>query len=133
MGAAVQTEATAHSVAEMLREMRGMRAAPPAASEVSDARSYLAGVMPLTVETTAGVAARLAALATYGLPDGYWDEYRTQLLGVTPEQAHAAAVARLEPERAVVAVCADATEVSEALNALGEGEVRIVDPEELLR
>jgi zinc protease len=133
MSAAVQTEATAHSVSEMLREIRGMQAAPPSDAEVGDARSYLAGVLPLTVETTAGVAARLATIATYGLPDGYWDDYRSGLLAVTPADALAVAQRRLTAERAVVAVTADAELVREGLQALGEGPVEVVDPAAVLR
>jgi zinc protease len=133
MGAAVQTEATAHSVAEMLREMRGMQDAPPTGAEVEDARSYLAGVLPLSVETTSGVAARLASIATYGLPDDYWDGYRAQLLEVSAEAAHAAAQARLQPGRAVVAVTADADRVRTELEALDAGPVVVVDPAAVLR
>jgi hypothetical protein len=85
------------------------------------------------VETTTGVAARLATLATYGLPDGYWDGYRAQLLAVTGEAVHRAAVDRLAPGRAVVAISADADRVRADLEALGEGVVEVVDPEQLLR
>jgi hypothetical protein len=79
------------------------------------------------------VAARIASLATYGLPEGYWDGYRHALLAVTPEDAHLAALARLHPEHAVVAVSADADGVRAALEALGEGAVEVVDPDQLLR
>lgn len=133
MSAAVQQEATAHSVSEMLRELRGMQAAEPGEAEIADARSYLAGVMPLTVETTGGVAARLAALATYGLPDGYWDAFRAELLAVTPADALEAARRRLHPDRAVVAVCADAERVRGELEALQVGPVEVIDPDAVLR
>jgi predicted Zn-dependent peptidase len=79
------------------------------------------------------VAARLGALATYGLPDGYWDAYRAELLAVTAEDVHRAARERLHPAAAVVVITADADAVRPALEALGEGAVEVVDPETLLR
>lgn len=131
-GTAVQTEVTAHAVEEMLREMQGVREAPVTADELRDARDYLAGVFPLTLETTAGVAARLAGMATHGLPTDYYHGYRERILSVTAEQVLEAARHRLHPERAVVVVAGDAERVREPLEALGIGEVRVVEPADIL-
>ncbi|HEU0078608.1 MAG TPA: pitrilysin family protein, partial [Longimicrobiaceae bacterium] len=44
MSTAVQSDATAHSVSEMLRDMREIRESPVSDAELDDARSFLAGV-----------------------------------------------------------------------------------------
>ena len=130
---AVQTEVTAHSVEEILREIQGVREAAVTPDELRDARNYLAGVFPLTLETTAGVAARLAGMVTHRLPPDYYQGYREQILSVTAEQVLEAARRRLHPERAVVVVAGDAERVRGPLEALGIGEVQVVEPAEIMR
>lgn len=129
---AVQTEVTAHAVEEILREIRGMRDAEVSHEELRDARDYLAGVFPLTVETTTGVAARLAGLVTYGLPTDHYQGHRERVLSVTADEVLQAARRRLHPERAVIVVAGDADQVRAPLEALGIGPVEVVDPAEVL-
>src|SRR5690606_30918987 len=80
---AVQTEVTAAALTEILREIGGIREAPVTAEELDDARNLLAGIFPLRLQTTEGVAARLAELALYSLPLDYYDTYRPRILAVT--------------------------------------------------
>ena len=129
---AVQTEVTAHAVEEILREIQGLRQTEVSPGELRDARDYLAGVFPLTVETTTGVAARLAGLVTYGLPFDYYRSHRERILAVTADEVLQAARRRLHPERAVVVVAGDADRVRAPLEALGIGTVEVVDPAEVL-
>jgi len=131
MSTAVQTETTAHAVSETLRELRGMQEAEVSQAELDDARNYLAGVFPLGLQTTDGVAGRLSTIATYGLPDDYFAHYRERLLAVTAADVLEAARARLWPDRAVVVVGGDAARVRGELEALDIGPVVVMDPDEL--
>ena len=131
MTTAVQTEATAHSVSEMLREMEGMRQGHVTQAELDDARNFLAGVFPLGLQTTDGVATRLVTIATYGLPDDYYQHYRDDILAVTAEDVLEAAQRRLWPDRAAVVVAGDAAKVRGPLEELGLGPVEVVDPSTL--
>jgi zinc protease len=130
MSTAVQTEVTAAAVREMLGEMQRMREAPVTAEELDDARNYLAGVFPLALQTTDGVAARLSTLATFGLPDDYYHHYRDRLLAVTADEVRAVAERHLWPERAAVVVAGDAASVLPGLEGLGIGPVVRADPAE---
>ncbi len=130
---AVQNEVTAHAVEEIVREMRGIREAEVTADELRDARDYLAGVYPLSTETTLGVASRLAALATYGLPTDYYQAHRERILAVTAGEVLEAARRRLYPDRVAIVVAGDADKVRAPLEALGLGPVEVVDPAEVLR
>lgn len=131
VSAAVQTEGTAHAVQEVLRDLREIQQAPVTAKELDDARSYLAGVFPLQLQTTDGVAGKLNTLFTYGLPDDEWDTYRDRVLAVTAEDVLRAARERLWPDRSVVVVAADADAVRGPLEAAGVGPVTVVTAEEL--
>ena len=130
MSTAVQTEVTAHAVSEMLRDMREIREAPVSDAELDDARNFLAGVFPLGLQTTDGVAAKLTSIASYGLPDDYYDHYRDQLLAVSKPDVLDAAQRRLWPDRAAVVIAGDAESIRGPLEALDVGPVVIADPEE---
>lgn len=133
VGAAVQVEGTAHSVSEILREMRGMQQDLVGEDEIDNARSYLAGIFPLGMQTTDGVAGKLSTIAANGLPDDYFATYRDRLLAVTREEVLQAAQRRLMPDRAAVVIVGDAARLREPLDALGIGPVRVIDPARLLR
>jgi zinc protease len=131
--AAVQVEGTAHAVAEVLRDMRRMQEEPVPAAELEDALAYLAGVFPLSLETTDALASRLAALAVYGLEDDHWDHHRDRILAVTAAEVQAAARERLFPDRAAVVVVGDAARLRGELEALDAGPVEVVSEAEVLR
>ena len=125
---AVQTEVTAHSVAEILRDMREMRESPVSEAELDDARSFLAGVFPIGLQTTDGVGGKLGATFTYDLPDDYWDTYRDRIVSVTADEVLEAARARLWPERAAVVIAGDAAAIRGPLEELNLGPVEVLDP-----
>lgn len=131
VSAAVQTEGAAYSASEVLRDMREMRESEVTPTELADARSYLAGIFPLGLQTTDGLATRLTNIATYDLPDDHYQQYRERLLAVTAEEVHQAAREHLWPDRAAVVVGGDADQLRAPLEALGLGPVEVVDPAEL--
>ncbi|HEX2094275.1 MAG TPA: pitrilysin family protein, partial [Longimicrobiaceae bacterium] len=126
---AVQSDAAAASVREIFGEVERIREAPVASEELDDARSYLAGVFPLRLETTAGLAARLSQIAVYGLPDDYFEHYRDRILEVSADDILRAARAHLRPREMVVVVVGDAGQLRGPLEDFGE--VRVFDPDEL--
>ncbi|WP_420125802.1 M16 family metallopeptidase [Longimicrobium sp.] len=132
VSAAIQSEGTAHSVSEVLRDMRLLQDELVSDAELSDARSYLAGTFPLALQTTDGLAGKLSSLAVYGLPDDYYDSYRDRLMAVTADEVREAARRHLMPDRAAVVVVGDAGELRGGLEALDIGPVQVVDPAEVL-
>src|SRR5688572_5692976 len=125
---AVQTEVTAAAVREIFREIEGIRAAPVTEGELVDARNYVAGVFPLTLQTTSGVASRLAELVLYGLPHDYFDQYPAQVLAVSAQEVHRVANRYLSPDQAAVVIAGDASRIREEIEALDLGPVEVVDP-----
>lgn len=123
---AVQTEVTAAALTEILREIRQVREEPVSESELNDARNLLAGIFPLRLQTTEGVAARLAELAVYALPLDYFDSYRERILAVTREEVLRAAQLHLRPDELTIVVVGDAARVRESLEEVGTAPVRVV-------
>jgi len=119
-------------VEEILREIESLRAAEATPDELRDARDYLAGIFPLTTETTSGVATRLAGIAMYSLPDDYYVGYRERILAVGAAEVLDAARRRLHPSRAAIVIAGDADQIRAPLEALGLGPVEVLDPLEVL-
>jgi len=122
---AVKSEVTDRALTEILREINGMRAAPPEASEVALATDYLAGVFPIRYETTNAVAGALAGATMFGLPEDWFSTYRTRMRAVTAAQVHEAAQAHLDPTRLLALAVGDATVIEGPLAALGLAPVEL--------
>lgn len=124
---AVQTEVTARALTEIFSEMRGIREARVEDRELSDARTFLAGTFPLRLQTTEGLASRLAELAIHDLPFDYFDGYRQRVVDVSHDEVLSAAQRHLKPEEAVVLIVGDAEAVRAEVEALDLGPVVVVD------
>ena len=122
---AVGNEVTAPAVREILHELERLAEHGPTPDEVAAARDFAAGVFGLQLETAGQVASRVTQLVVYGLPDGYFDEYRGRLRSVTAAHAAEAASRHVRPAEAQVVVVGDASEVAAPLEALGMGAVEV--------
>jgi zinc protease len=128
---AVQTEVTGAAVREILGEMEGIRSGTVSSGELSDARQYVAGTFPLRLQTTDGVASRLADLFIYDLPDSYLDEFAERVLAVSEEDVREVAQRHLMPDRLALVIVGDADGIRPQLEELGLRDVHVLDPSEL--
>jgi zinc protease len=125
VGTAVGTEVTAPAVGEILGELEAIATDGPTSEEIEASRDYIAGVFPLRLETAGQVAARVAELLIYGLPDDYHATYRDRIRGVTVEDASAAGSRHIRPSEVQVVVVGDADSVVKPLENLGIGPVEV--------
>jgi zinc protease len=125
VSASVGSEVTAAAVRETLSELEAFAREGPTEGEVEAARDYIAGVFPLRVETTSQVAARVAELTIFGLPEDHHARYRDRVRGVTTAAAREAAVRHVRPEEATIVVVGDAEVVQASLAALDVGAVEL--------
>lgn len=86
------------AVALILEELRRFRQEPVTDQELSDAKAYLTGRMPLKMETNEGVASVLLDMAFYGLGDDYIARYPALINAVTKDEIQAAAQKYLSDE-----------------------------------
>ncbi|HEX2722990.1 MAG TPA: pitrilysin family protein [Gemmatimonadaceae bacterium] len=122
---AVQTEVTAAAITETLKEIDRMREEEIGEDELTLATSYLEGVFPIRYETTAAIASALANLATFGLPEDYYDTYRDNIASVTTRHVLNAARKYVKPEELQVLVVGNPEAIREPLEALGLGALSV--------
>lgn len=122
---AVQTDATAPAIREILAEVERIRDAPISEEERSLAVDFLAGVFPIRYETTAAIAAGLAAMRVFGLPADYFETYRERILAVTAQDVLSAAQRHLHPAKLQILALGEARAIEPQLTSL-QREVRLL-------
>jgi zinc protease len=124
---AVASDKTARALEEALRELHAVRDHGATDEEVRSARDYLAGTLPLQMQTTEQLAARIADLFTFDLPADYFEHYRDGIGNVT--RADVARVARehLHLDRLAIIVVGSASAIEDDLRQLGIGDVVLHD------
>lgn len=125
--AAVATDVTDRALEEALREMRGLRDEGATDREVDAARDYLRGVLPLHLQTTGQLAARIGDLFTYDLPTDYFRQYRDHIAAVTPDDVQRVARQHLRTRRLAIVVVGDADQIAQPLRHLDIGAVEVHD------
>lgn len=124
--AGVQTEVTAPAIRELLAQIDRLRAEVPSADELAEVKNFMVGVFPLRFESTGGVAAAIEPLAVYGLPDDYWQTYRSRIEDVKPPDVQRVAGDLLRTDEMLILLTGDASQVREAIEAEGFGPLEVV-------
>jgi zinc protease len=124
--AAVQSEVTVPALADLVHEIVRTHDHGVQADELEQARSYRAGVFPISFAGTGSVASGLADLVTHGFPDDHFDRLRASILEVTKPELDQAASTRLTPDDLLTVVVGDAAQFATELQDAGLGPVEIV-------
>ncbi len=129
--ASVQTDATDKALVEFMKELNGIRG-EISEEEMQRAKNYEALSYPSSFQTAGQIASQIAELVTYGLPDTYFNDYVTNILAVTKEQALAAAKKYVDPEKIAIVVVGDREKIEAGLRALNLGQMHLLTIEEVL-
>jgi len=119
VSAPVRNEVTRESVDEVLNELRRIRTGDVEDQELNDTKSYLMGVFPATVQSASDVASRLVDMELYDLPDDYFDHYRENIGAVGKEAVERVAKKYVDPDRSIIVIVGNASEVKVRLSGLG--------------
>ena len=128
--APVQTDRTAESMAEIDKELRGIRSGgsrPPTADELAKVTDQNTLTLPGRWETNGAVMASLIEMTRFNLPDDYWDTFADNVRGVGLSDVSAEADRVLQPDNLVWIVVGDRVRIEEKIRALGLGEMRFLD------
>ncbi len=126
--APVQTDKTAESVAEILRESReviGKR--PLEAAEIAKIRAGDVRSMPGEYQTTGAVLSALAGIVLYDRPDDYVQTLKGRIEAQTDAAVQAAAREVVRPDALTWVVVGDRSKIEKPVRDLGIGEVTIID------
>jgi predicted Zn-dependent peptidase len=117
--AGVQTAVTKQSVAEFLKELRGIRGDIPITNEeLAAAKQALILAYPRGFETPAQIAGRLADVVQYGLPDSYFNNYISNISKVTAADVNRVARATIDPSNLAILVVGDRKVIEPGLRSL---------------
>jgi zinc protease len=126
--ALVQTDKTADSMREMLKELRDLTGTrQPTGKEIRFAKDTLVRSLPGDNETSSQVASSYADILTYGLPDTYLNDFVGEVEALTPQQLQAAGTELVHPEGLTWIIVGDLATIETNVRALDLGEVKVLD------
>jgi predicted Zn-dependent peptidase len=126
--APVQTDKTAESAAEIIREVRELVGSRPLTTEeiakikANDVRS-----LPGSFETAGAVLAALNENALYGRPDDYVATLKDRTEAQTDANVRAAATQIVHPDQLTWVIVGDLSRIEAGVRALGLGPVTVLD------
>lgn len=102
--AGVDPKNVEQTVSSIRTEIDRLRSEPVTEDELSDAKSYSTGILPLALERSDGVVATLLAIEHFELGLDYLDRYPEIINALTRDHLLEAARGHLDPDRLAVAV-----------------------------
>jgi zinc protease len=126
--APVQTDKTAESAAEILKESRAVIGDKPlTADEIAKIRSQRVRALPGSFETTSAVLSAMNGILIYDRPDDYVQTLKQRVDGVDQKSAEAALTAVLKPDAFTWVIIGDLRKIEAPVRALNLGEVHVID------
>ena len=126
--ASVQTDKTAESAAEALKEARAINADRPITDEeIAKIKAQRIRALPGSFETTGSVLGILSGNALYGRPDDYVQTLKARMQGQKKADIEAAAREVIKPDALTWVIVGDLKKIEAPVRALKLGEVKVVD------
>ena len=118
--AQVRSAVTGEAVKAFFEHLYAITKQAAPADELEAAKRFLSDRFPLQIDTPQNVAELVAEQRIYGLPDDYWNQYRSGIRKVSTELAWAAAKQYIDPDECIVVIVGKASELIEPLSEYGE-------------
>lgn len=99
--------------------------------ELADAKAYLSGSFPLTIETPDAIALQILNVIFYGLPVEQLQTFRERVNAVTVDDIQRVARTYLKPDRLSVVLVGNASAFAGQLQGIGFGMFETVDIDNL--
>lgn len=118
VGTAVANEVAGAACREIVAELERLHREPPSEAELDDARNYLVGVFPYTMQTIQNLSSRLEALATFDLDHDEYERWPERIHATTREDVHEVCRRHLFPDRLTIVAVGPASELEPQLQDL---------------
>jgi zinc protease len=122
-----RTPKTAETLTLLLEQLEKFRSAEVPADELQNAKSYIIGSFPLSIETPNDLANRLTTVFLYDLGDDYLKTFRDRLAGVTGAEVLRVAKDRISAQNAAIVLVGKAGDFKGQVEALGKTDVIPMD------
>jgi len=99
--------------------------------ELADAKAYLTGSFPLTIETPESIAMQVVNVLFYGLPLEHLQNFRDRVNAVTVDDIQRVARALLRPDRLSIVLVGNASAFASQLRGVGFGTFETVELKDL--
>src|SRR5438876_2578892 len=99
--------------------------------ELGDAKAYLTGSFPLTIETPNAIAMQILNVLFFGLPIEQLQTFRERVNAITVDDIQRVARNYLKPDRLSVVLVGNASQFSDQLKGIGFGTFETVDIQNL--
>jgi predicted Zn-dependent peptidase len=128
---AVQTDKTAETVEEILKEFRGIIGTRPITDdELARIKDQTILELAGSRETMNAIGGAIADLVEFNFPDNYWDTYPEQVAAITPAAINAVAKNLIRPDAFIWVIVGDRSQIEKPLTALSLGEIVYLDATE---
>jgi zinc protease len=115
----VQTAVTKESVAEFIKEIKGIRGdIPVTQAELEYNKQSLIRAYPRGFETVGQISNQLSNLVIYDLPDSYFNEFISKINAVTLEDVNRVANKYLTPDKMAIVIVGDRKVIEPGLKEL---------------
>jgi predicted Zn-dependent peptidase len=126
--APVQTDKTAQSAEEILKEAKAVVGAKPLTDdEIAKIRAQRVRALPGSFETTSAVLGAMTGILVYDRPDDYVQTLKPRIEAVDRRAAEAALSEVVRPDALTWVIVGDLRKIEAPIRALNLGEVRVID------
>jgi zinc protease len=128
--APVQTDKTKEALAEIHRELTGIRSGgerPPTPEELDRVKDQRTLTLPGRWETNEAVLDDIVEMVRFDLDEDYWDTFAGEVRALDLDDIEAQADAALQPEKTVWVVVGDRSKIEADVRELNLGEIRFID------
>ncbi|MGE3705550.1 MAG: insulinase family protein [Vicinamibacterales bacterium] len=126
-----RSEATGEVLRLMVDEFWRLQRERVRERELADAKAYITGSFPLTIETPDAIATQVLNVLFYGLPVEELQSYRERVNAVTPDDIARVAREYLRPDRLSIVLVGNAAAFTSQLRTIGYTNVEVVEMPEL--
>ncbi|HSK08216.1 MAG TPA: pitrilysin family protein [Vicinamibacterales bacterium] len=126
-----RSETTGEALRLMVDEFSRLRREGVGENELAEAKAYLTGHFPLTIETPDEIGTHVLNALFYELPLDELETFRQRVNAVAVEDIERAALRSLRPDRLSIVLVGDAAAFVEQLPRVGFGKYEVVRLDEL--